>query len=122
MLLKIFIICVTGGDQLQKARTFLDKVQQIQVQVGSAATSRSDKQELHPDSGLFLSSTRLAAIHAEAKRDCLRLFHLLFDEFFKPEECQNAVAFGKHGKVPEGKAVLDKTKVNAILSKDQVNL
>ncbi|KAF0040513.1 hypothetical protein F2P81_006411 [Scophthalmus maximus] len=30
------------------------------------------------------------------------------------EECQNAVAFGKHGKVPEGKAVLDKSKVDGI--------
>ncbi|KAM3612836.1 uncharacterized protein V6R79_015451 [Siganus canaliculatus] len=114
------VLCSISGDQLQKARIFLDKVQQIQAQVGVA--TGSDKQELYPGSGLFLSSTRLAAILAEAKRDCLRLFHLLFDEFFKPEECQNAVAFGKHGKVPEGKAVLEKTKVDAILSKDQINL
>lgn len=27
------------------------------------------------------------------------------------------MAFGKHGKVPDGKRVLDKFKVNAILSK-----
>jgi len=59
----------------------------------------------------------LAAIHAEAKKDCLRLFHLLFDEFFSSEECQNTVAFGKHGKVPEGKTVLEKSKVNGLLSK-----
>ncbi|KAM3622387.1 uncharacterized protein V6R79_024109 [Siganus canaliculatus] len=108
------VLCSISGDQLQKARIFLDKVQQIQAQVGVA--TGSDRQELYPGSGLFLSSTRLAVILAEAKRDCLRLFHLLFDEFFKPEECQNAVAFGKHGKVPEGKAVLEKTKVDAILT------
>lgn len=29
----------------------------------------------------------------------------------------NAVAFGKHGKVPEGKSILDKLKVSGILSK-----
>ena len=82
-----------------------------------ATKTRPGKQELYPDSGLFLSSTRLSAIHAEARKDCLRLFHLLFDEFFSAEECQNAVAFGKHGKVPEGKAVLDKARVDGMLSK-----
>lgn len=82
-----------------------------------ATKTRSGKQELYPDNGHFLSSTRLAAIHAEARKDCLRLFHLLFDEFFSAEECLNAVAFGKHGKVPEGKAVLDKSKVDVFLSK-----
>ena len=80
-------------------------------------TRQSGKQELYQDCGLFLSSTRFAAIHADARKDCLRLFHLLFDEFFTAEECQNAVAFGRHGKVPEGKAVLDKSKVDGILSK-----
>lgn len=56
-------------------------------------------------------------IHEEARKDCLRLLHLLFDGFVSVEECQNAVAFGKHGKVPEGKAVLDKSKVDGIESK-----
>lgn len=79
--------------------------------------TRPAQQELYPDSGLLLSSTELAAIHQESKKDCLRLFHLLFDQFFTPEECSNSVAFGKHGKVPEGKKSLDKSKVNRILSK-----
>lgn len=93
-------------------------MEQIQPQAGvGAPKNRSGKQELYPESGLFVSSTRLAAIHAEAKKDCLRLFHLLFDEFFTAAECRNAVAFGKHGKVPDGKTVLDKFKVNGILSK-----
>lgn len=79
--------------------------------------TRPGQQELYPDSGLLLSSTKLAAIHQESKKDCLRLFHLLFDQFFTHEECSNSVAFGKHGKVPEGKTILDKSKVNGILSK-----
>lgn len=114
----IYIFCVTGGEHLEAFRSFLDKVEQIQPQAGVwAPKGRSRQQELYPGSGLFLSSTNLAAIHATAKKDCLRLFHLLFDEFFTAEECQNAVAFGKHGKVPDGKRVLDKFKVSAILSK-----
>ncbi|KAA0719619.1 hypothetical protein E1301_Tti021798 [Triplophysa tibetana] len=106
-----------SGEHLEAFRSFLDKVEQIQPQAGVwAPKGRSRQQELYPGSGLFLSSTHLAAIHATAKKDCLRLFHLLFDEFFTAEECQNAVAFGKHGKVPDGKRVLDKFKVNAILT------
>lgn len=81
-----------------------------------ATRSRSGKQELYLGSGLLSSSTRLAAIHAEARKDCLPLFHLFFNGFFTPEECKNAVAFGKHGQVPEGKTVLDKSKVNEMLS------
>lgn len=93
-------------------------MEQIQPQAGVWTPKNTNgKQELYPESGLFLSSVRLAAIHVEAKKDCLRLFHLLFDEFFSAEECRNAVAFGKHGKVPLGKTVLDKPKVNGILSK-----
>ena len=65
-------------------------MEQIQPQAGVGAPKhRSGKQELYPESGLFVSSTRLAAIHAEAKKDCLTLFHLLFDEFFTAEECRN---------------------------------
>ncbi|XP_053492895.1 uncharacterized protein LOC128615073 [Ictalurus furcatus] len=111
------VLCSISGEQLETLRCFLETVEQIQPQAAVMATkTRSGKQELYPDSGLFLSSTRLAAVHAEARKDCLRLFHLLFDEFFSAVECQNAVAFGKHRKVPEGKAVLDKSKVDGILT------
>lgn len=67
-----------------------------------ATRSRSGTQELYPESGLLLSSTSLAAIHAEERKDCLPLFHHFFNGLFTPEECKNAVGFGKHGKVPEG--------------------
>ncbi|XP_068583301.1 uncharacterized protein [Cebidichthys violaceus] len=111
------VLCGISGEHLEALKSFLDKVEQIQPEAGVGAPKhRSGKQELYPESGLFVSSTRLAAIHAEAKKDCLRLFHLLFDEFFTPEECRNAVAFGKHGKVPDGKTVLDKFKVNGIIT------
>ncbi len=62
--------------------------------------------KLYPESDFFLSSTRLAAIHADTKEDCLRKVHLLFNDFFNTDECQNAVAFWKHGKVPDGKTIL----------------
>ncbi|XP_059360594.1 uncharacterized protein LOC132098526 [Carassius carassius] len=111
------VLCGISGEHLEAFRGFLDKVEQIQPQAGVwAPKGRSRQQKLYPGSGLFLSSTNLAAIHATAKKDCLCLFRLLFDEFFTAEECQNAVAFGKHGKVPDGKRVLDKFKVNAILT------
>ncbi len=111
--------CVIGGEELQALRGFLDKVEQAQLQTGAISLPKvkSGNRELFQDSGLYLSSTRLAAIHGEARKDCLRLFHLLFEEFFTPEECQNAVAFGKHGKVPDGKTVLNREKVKGILSK-----
>uniref|UniRef100_A0A1A8IA53 Si:ch211-126i22.5 n=1 Tax=Nothobranchius kuhntae TaxID=321403 RepID=A0A1A8IA53_NOTKU len=106
-----------GGEQMESLRSFLDRVEQVLPQGGSGTTKKAfGKQELYPESGLFLSSTRLAAIHSEARKDCLRLFHLLFEEFFSPEDCQNAVAFGKHGQVPKGKRVLDKSRVNGILT------
>ncbi|KAM4542319.1 uncharacterized protein PAE49_018966 [Odontesthes bonariensis] len=111
------VLCSISGEHLEALKSFLSKVEQIQPQADVGAPKhRSGKQELFPESGLFMSSTRLAAIHAEAKKDCLRLFHLLFDEFFTAEECRNAVAFGKHGKVPDGKTVLDKFKVSGILT------
>ncbi|KAL7842604.1 hypothetical protein SRHO_G00242930 [Serrasalmus rhombeus] len=106
-------------EQLQAVRDFLDQVEEHKGLDSGLPVSkpRPGQHELYPDSGLFLSSTRLTAIHQEAKRDCLRLFHLLFEEFFTPEECINSVPFGKHGKVPEGKKRLNKSKVDGILSK-----
>ncbi|XP_077103291.1 large ribosomal subunit protein uL15C-like [Siphateles boraxobius] len=53
--------------------------------------TRPGQQELYPDSGLLLSSTSLTAILPDARKDCLHLFHLLFDQFFTPKECANAV-------------------------------
>ena len=108
---------VAGGDNIDALRAFLDKLDQNMPQTRANPTPKSKMQELYPDSGLFLSRTRLAAIHADARKDCFRLFHLLFDEIFSAEECANAVAFGKHGKVPQGKRILEKYKVDGILSK-----
>lgn len=112
-----FLCFVADGDHIDALRSFLDKVEQNLPYTNVESTTKTKMQELYPDSGLFLSRTRFAAIHADARKDCFRLFHLLFDEFFSAEECANAVAFGKHGKVPEGKRVLEKYKVEGILSK-----
>lgn len=55
-----------------------------------------------------------------SKPNCMRLFHALFDHFFTVEECQNAMPFGRPGNNlsgKEGKQVLDRKKVDGILSK-----
>ena len=110
---KHFTCCIyINTGPLSQTQHLLSKASHSQHTAEQSPTA-----ELYPNSGLFLSSTRLAAIQQEAKKDCLRLFHLLFDEFFTPEECINCVAFGKHGKVPEGKKKLDESKVKGILSK-----
>ncbi|KAK9977227.1 hypothetical protein ABG768_019048 [Culter alburnus] len=85
---------------------------------GSPA-SPSGQQELFPGSGIFISSFRLAAMNHASKPNCMRLFHALFDHFFTVEECQNAVPFGRPGNNPsgkEGKQVLDRKKVDGILT------
>lgn len=114
----VFVFSVVAEDHIDVMRTFFDKYEQYLLEPTSTTTKKITKkrQELYPDSGLYISPARLAAIHADARKDCLRLFHLLFDEFFSVEECSNAVAFGKHGKIPEGKKILDKSKVDGILS------
>ncbi|RXN33141.1 PERQ amino acid-rich with GYF domain-containing 2-like protein [Labeo rohita] len=105
-------------EHLQALRDFIDKMEDYKSRESGVLMpqTRPGQQELYPDSGLLLSSTKLAAIHQESKKDCLHLFHLLFDQFFTHEECSNSVAFGKHGKVPEGKTILEKSKVNGILT------
>ncbi|KAL7394666.1 hypothetical protein ABVT39_001623 [Epinephelus coioides] len=82
-------------------------------------SSPSGQQELFPGSGVFISSFRLAAMNQASKPKCMRLFHALFDHFFTVEECQNAVPFGRPGNNPsgkEGKRVLDRKKVDGILT------
>lgn len=73
---------------------------------------------------MFISLFRLAAMNHASKPHCMRLFHALFDHFFTVEECQNAVPFGRPGSNPsgkEGKRVLDRKKVDGILSKFSQN-
>ncbi|XP_062870094.1 uncharacterized protein LOC134332389 isoform X3 [Trichomycterus rosablanca] len=77
---------------------------------------RPGEQELFPGSGLFLPPYKLACIHQESRQDSMRLFHLLFEHFFTEEDLVGAVAFGKRGKVPDGKKILDRRKVDGIIS------
>ncbi|XP_019898316.1 uncharacterized protein LOC105020488 isoform X7 [Esox lucius] len=74
------------------------------------------QQELYPGSGVLLSSLQLAAMFQEARGNCMRLFHLLFEHFFTEEDLIGAVAFGRRGKVPDGKKVLDRRTVDAIIA------
>ncbi|KAL0961563.1 hypothetical protein UPYG_G00355280 [Umbra pygmaea] len=104
-------------DQVKAVRGLCDGVEQY-FKAASTETpaSRMGQQELFPGCSLYISSFRLAAVHQAAQKDCLRLFHLLFEVFFTDEECANSVVFGRHGKCPEGKNKLDQAKVNAILT------
>ncbi|XP_060751615.1 uncharacterized protein KIAA1958 isoform X2 [Tachysurus vachellii] len=88
--------------------------EQTHVQVHSPP--RPGEQELFPGSGLFLPPYKLACIHQESRQDSMRLFHLLFEHFFTEEDLIGAVAFGKRGKVPDGKKILDRRKVDGIIS------
>ncbi|XP_063065811.1 uncharacterized protein LOC134457768 [Engraulis encrasicolus] len=74
------------------------------------------RQELFPGCGVFIPGVHLAAMLQEARQDCMRLFHQLFEHFFSEEDLLGAVAFGKRGKVPNGKKVLDRTVVDAIIT------
>ncbi|XP_031658578.1 uncharacterized protein KIAA1958 isoform X1 [Oncorhynchus kisutch] len=74
------------------------------------------QQELYPGSGVLLSSLQLAAMFQEARGNCMRLFHLLFEHFFTEEDLIGAVAFGRRGKVPDGKKILDRRTVDAIIA------
>ncbi|XP_026863781.2 uncharacterized protein KIAA1958 isoform X2 [Electrophorus electricus] len=74
------------------------------------------EQELFPGSGLFLPPYKLACMHRESRQDSMRLFHLLFEHFFSEEDLVGAVAFGKRGKVPAGKKILDRRTVDGVMS------
>lgn len=75
------------------------------------------QQELYPGSGVFLPAMRLATMLQDSRQDCMRLFHQLFEHFFSEDDLAGAVAFGKRGKVPNGKKVLDRRIVDGIISK-----
>ena len=86
-----------------------------QVQVGHSSPGPG-QQELYPGSEVYLPTVRLAAMHQESRQDCMRLFHQLFEHFFSEDDLVGAVAFGKRGKVPNGKKVLDRRIVDGIIS------
>ncbi|CAL9695383.1 unnamed protein product [Knipowitschia caucasica] len=114
---RLEVLNTIDSADLEKIRELLGKIEELVPSTKEGHQGRQrDKKELYPGSGLYISATRLAAIKVEAKKDCLRLFHLLFDEVFSPEECRNCVAFGKHGKIPDGKTLLNKRKVDAVLT------
>ncbi|GAA6080035.1 uncharacterized protein LOC109068605 [Tachysurus ichikawai] len=77
-------------DHLQPLRDFIDKMEDYKSRESGVLMpqTRPGQQELYPDSGLLLSSTKLAAIHQDVW----------------------------NGKVPEGKTILDQSKVNGILT------
>ncbi|XP_005155670.1 uncharacterized protein KIAA1958 homolog isoform X4 [Danio rerio] len=111
---------ITGIDTvtLQNLQTVIDRILVFheRTQMPLSSPARLGEQELFPGSGLYLPHYKLASMLQESRQDSMRLFHLLFEHFFSEEDLNGAVAFGKRGKVPDGKKVLDRRKVDGIMS------
>ncbi|XP_051541895.1 uncharacterized protein KIAA1958-like isoform X3 [Myxocyprinus asiaticus] len=103
---------------LQNLQTVIDRVLVFheRTQMPLSNPARMGEQELFPGSGLYLPHYKLASMLQESRQDSMRLFHLLFEHFFSEEDLNGAVAFGKRGKVPDGKKILDRRRVDGIMS------
>ncbi|CAM4730616.1 unnamed protein product [Leuciscus chuanchicus] len=103
---------------LQNLQTVIDRILVFheRTQMPLSSPARLGEQELFPGSGLFLPHYKLASMLQESRQDSMRLFHLLFEHFFSEEDLNGAVAFGKRGKVPDGKKILDRRRVDGIMS------
>ncbi|XP_072768141.1 uncharacterized protein [Nerophis lumbriciformis] len=66
-------------DQVRVLQTLCDLVSD---KYSDSPPQQSGQQELFPESGVFMSSFRLAAMSHASKPNCMRLFHTLFDHFF----------------------------------------
>lgn len=71
------------------------------------------RQELCPDSGVYIPTTKLKALHHKAGFDLKVIFHELVDHFFLEEELATSVVFGTR-KVPENKSILNPVIVSSI--------
>nr|XP_055064917.1 uncharacterized protein KIAA1958 isoform X4 [Misgurnus anguillicaudatus] len=103
---------------LQNLQTVIDRILVFheRTQMPLSNPARLGEQELFPGSGLYLPHYKLASMLQESRQDSMRLFHLLFEHFFSEEDLNGAVAFGKRGKVPDGKKILDRRRVDGIMS------
>ncbi|XP_052464752.1 uncharacterized protein LOC128021524 isoform X3 [Carassius gibelio] len=103
---------------LQNLQTVIDRILVFheRTQMPLSSPARLGEQELFPGSGLYLPHYKLASMLQESRQDSMRLFHLLFEHFFSEEDLNGAVAFGKRGKVPDGKKILDRRRVDGIMS------
>ncbi|KAI4896878.1 hypothetical protein NFI96_025205, partial [Prochilodus magdalenae] len=103
---------------LQNLQAVISRVLVIheRARVPEASPPRLGVQELFPGSGLYLPTSKLTTMHQESRQDSMRLFHLLFEHFFSEEDLIGAVAFGKRGKVPDGKKILDRRTVDGIIA------
>lgn len=104
---------------LQNLQTVIDRILVFheRTQMPLSSPARLGEQELFPGSGLYLPHYKLASMLQESRQDSMRLFHLLFEHFFSEEDLNGAVAFGKRGKVPDGKKILDRRRVDGIMCK-----
>lgn len=85
----IMSFSVVDSVHLQAFQVIIDSFGELKKRSKSDINSRVGQKALYPGCDLFLSSVRLAAIHQEAKQDCL--LHLLFVLHSR------RVTFGKHG-------------------------
>ncbi|TRY94524.1 hypothetical protein DNTS_027865 [Danionella cerebrum] len=111
---------ITGIDTttLQNLQSIIERILVFheRSQMPLSNPTQVGDQELFPGSGLYLPHYKLARVLQESRQDSMRLFHLLFEHFFSEEDLNGAVAFGKRGKVPDGKKMLDRRKVDGIMS------
>lgn len=71
------------------------------------------RQELCPNSGVYIPVTKLKAIHHKAGFDLKVLFHELVEHFFSEDELATSVAFATR-QVPPNMSVLNPVRVSAI--------
>ena len=77
------------------------------------------RQELCPNTGVFIPVTKLKAVHHKAGFDLKVLFHELVEHFFSEDEPATSVAFGTR-KVPANTSVLNPVIVSAIQGKTSI--
>ena len=88
----------------------------FQSQPKSHFEGGAGRQELCPNSGVFMPTTKLKALHHKAGFDLKVIFHELVDHFFSEDELATSVAFGTR-KVPDNKSVLNPVIVSTIQGK-----
>ena len=71
------------------------------------------KQELCPNSGVYIPAMKLKALHHKAGFNLKIIFHELVDHFFTDEELASSVAFGTR-KVPDNMSVLNPAIVSSM--------
>ena len=77
------------------------------------------RQEICPNSGVYIPVTKLKAVHHKAGFDLKVIFHELVEHFFSEDELATSVAFGTR-QIPPNTSVLNPVRVSAIQGRDYI--